>query len=66
MELETAMYNVVISADQTLQRITKLYFTNFNLNEETLLGAGSTRKTYGKVLQEVIESQLQQVQTRVQ
>ena len=61
LELETAMCNSAMAYDNILppsistehNSVVHLYWDNFNLNEETPMGAGTTHTARGIIMQEV-------------
>lgn len=63
MELETAMCNAVTASESVLppnistdnNDVLHLCWDNFDLNEETLSGSGTTHSTHGIIIQEVID-----------
>jgi len=64
MELETAMCNAVINSKSVLpsnittdnNQVVHFCWDNFDLNEETPTGAGTTYSTHGIALQEVSDT----------
>ena len=63
LELETAMCNCVNSSDSVLPRsisrdnnaVLHLCYDNFDLDEETPSGSGTTHSTHGIVIQELLD-----------
>ena len=63
LELETAMCNSVTSSDSVLpvtisrdnNAVLHLCYDNFDLDEETPSGSGTTHSTYGIIIQEVLD-----------
>ena len=74
LELETAMCNSVTSSDSVLPKnisrdnnaVIHLCFDNFDSDEETPSGSGTTHSTHGIVIQEVLDPDRQPILTETQ